>query len=58
MSNLFGDFFDGDFNDTDITWGGTWEGMPEYNNSRQPSPEITATFKFKNHIIFFLSCYF
>jgi hypothetical protein len=48
MSNLFGDFFDGDFNDTDITWGGTWEGMPEYNNSRQPSPEITATFKFKN----------
>ena len=25
-----------------------YSGMPEYNNSKQPDPEITATFKFRS----------
>ncbi len=25
-----------------------WDGMPEYQNEKQPPPEITATFKFRN----------
>ena len=28
------------------TW--EWESLPEYNNINEPSPEITATFKFRN----------
>jgi len=31
-----------------------WIGMPEYNNIREPDPEITATFKFKNEKDFLL----
>lgn len=31
-----------DFHDT------YWKGMPEYSNIKEPEPEITATFKFRN----------
>ena len=29
-------------------WEKEWVGMPECNNVKQPKPEITATFKFRN----------
>ena len=29
-------------------WKEEWEGMPEYNNVKQPDPEITVTIKFRN----------
>ena len=28
-------------------WEKDWIGMPEYNNTQQNPPEITATFKFR-----------
>ena len=30
------------------TWESEWVWMPEYNNSQQPPPFKTATFKFRN----------
>ena len=29
-------------------WREEWVDMPEYNNIKEPEPEITATFKFRN----------
>lgn len=29
-------------------WQNEWVGMPEYNNNKPTTPEITATFKFRN----------
>jgi len=29
-------------------WEKEWQGMPEYNNVKQPEAVITATFKFRN----------
>lgn len=29
-------------------WEQEWQGMPEYNNTKQEEPEIVALFKFRN----------
>jgi hypothetical protein len=29
-------------------WEKDWDGMPEYNNKKEPGPFIIAEFKFKN----------
>jgi hypothetical protein len=36
------------FEDLQNDWQNEWLDMPEYNNTKQLPPLITATFKFKN----------
>jgi hypothetical protein len=48
MSDMFGH--------QPLLWQDHYDGMPEYNNEKEPDPEIVAKFKFKSQHDFDLFC--